>query len=200
MIRTPQALIPYMILCVFIAAGALWRLNEDMNPQISRSTTISASIGGPFSLTDQNAMPRTDKDFHGHYLLVYFGYSFCPDVCPTTLAMMADALERLGAKSARIMPVFITIDPTRDSPKVLKQYLAAFGPRFVGLTGSPSAIALAEREYRVYAAKRPLSGGGYAMDHSGEIYLIGSDGKPVAFYDSDVDSKTLAADIAQHIQ
>lgn len=196
MIRTPQALIPYLFLLAFVASGALWRLSDS---GVGPMPSFSASIGGPFALIDQDGAARTDKDFRGRFALVYFGYSFCPDICPTTLATMAEALDALGAKSARITPVFITIDPARDSPKMLKQYLAAFGPRFVGLTGSPSAIAAVEREYRVYAAKRPLPGGGYAMDHSGEIYLIGPDGKLVAFYDTGVDAKALAADLEKRI-
>jgi len=194
MIRNPQAFIPYLFLCAFVIAGGLWRLGEaDVAP------ARGASIGGAFSLIDQDGAARADKDFRGRFALVYFGYSFCPDVCPTTLATMAEALDGLGAKSARVTPIFITIDPARDTPKMLKQYLAAFGPRFVGLTGSASAIAAVEREYRVYAAKRPLSGGGYAMDHSGEIYLLGPDGKLVAFYDTGIDAKALAADLAKRI-
>ena len=196
MIRTPQALIPYMLLCAFVAAGALWRLSLDAG--VTGPAVGIVSIGGPFSLIDQDGAPKSDKDFLGRYALVYFGYTNCPDVCPTTLAMMADALDRLGAKSQRVAPVFVTIDPARDTPKVLKQYLAAFGRRFVGLTGSPSAIAAVEHEYRVYAERHPLPGG-YAMDHSGEIYLIGPDGKLVAFYDTGIDSKALAEDLGKRL-
>jgi len=191
MIRTPQALIPYIFLCAFVAAGALWNLG---------GATVDASrLGGPFALTDQDGAPRSDKDFRGHYVLLYFGYSFCPDVCPTTLAMMADALDRLGAKGRRVTPVFVTIDPARDTPKVLKQYLAAFGPSFVGLTGSPASITTVAQEYRVYFARHPLAGGGYAMDHSGVVYLLAPDGNLITFYDAPLDSKALAADLEKRI-
>jgi protein SCO1/2 len=200
MIRTPEALIPYIVLCAFVAAGALWRLSDDAGLQVSSTGTLSSSIGGPFALVDQNGAPRSDRDFHGRFTLLYFGYSYCPDVCPTTLSMMADALDKLGARASRIVPVFVTIDPARDTPKMLKSYLSAFGPRFVGLTGSQAAIAAVEHEYRVYAAKHPLAGGGYAMDHSGEIYLLGPNGKLLAFYDTGIDSKTLAADLAKRVQ
>jgi protein SCO1/2 len=195
MIRTPHALIPYLLLCAFAAAGALWHLGDQQGASMAHSNALGSPIGGPFSLIDQDGATRSDKDFRGRFVLVYFGYTNCPDVCPTTLAAMSDALDRLGARAARVTPVFITIDPARDSAKVLKLYLAAFGPRFVGLTGSPPAIATAEREYRVYAAKHPLAGGGYAMDHSSEIYLLGPDGKLVTFYDAGVDSKALAEDL-----
>jgi cytochrome oxidase Cu insertion factor (SCO1/SenC/PrrC family) len=199
MIRTPQALIPYLFLCACVASGALWRLSEDAGVAASSAGVLVSAIGGPFALVDQNGMARSDKDFRGRYVLVYFGYSFCPDICPTTLTMMADALDRLGAKGARIVPLFITIDPARDTPQVLKPYLAAFGPRFVGLTGSDAAIAVAEHAYRVYAKKQPLKGGGYAMNHSSVIYLIGPDGKLVTFYDGATDSKMLANDLAKRV-
>jgi protein SCO1/2 len=191
MIRTPQALIPYIFLCAFVAAGALWNLG--------RATVDTGHLGGPFALTDQDGAPRSGKDFHGHYVLLYFGYSFCPDVCPTTLAMMADALDRLGAKGRSVTPIFVTIDPARDTPKILKQYLAAFGPSFVGLTGSAASIKAIAQEYRVYFARHPLAGGGYAMDHSGVVYLLGPEGNLVTFYDAPLDSKALAADLEKRI-
>lgn len=197
-IRTPEAFIPYLLLAACLAAGALWHL-ADVEASMPAAGIAVSSLGGPFVLIDQNGAVRTDKNFRGHYVLLYFGYSFCPDVCPTTLAGMADALDRLGAKSARITPVFITIDPARDTTKVLKTYLAAFGPRFVGLTGSDKAIAQVAHEYRVYYAKRPIAGGGYAMDHSGEVYLLGPDGKLLTFYDMPVDSQALAADLAKRV-
>jgi protein SCO1/2 len=193
MIRTPLALIPYLFLAAFVAAGALWNLS-------SGSDVAASSLGGPFVLTDQNGALRSDRDFRGHYVLLYFGYSFCPDVCPTTLAEMSAALDGLGTKAARVTPVFITIDPARDTPKVLKTYVAAFGPSFVGLTGSDKAIATVAHAYRVFYAKRPLQGGGYAMDHSGEVYLLGPDGRLLAFYDAPLDSKALQADLAKRIR
>src|SRR6516164_2070638 len=126
MFKTKEALIPYLLL-------------------------VAAMVGGPFQLTDQDGKPRASGDFHGKYMLIYFGYSNCPDVCPTTLAVMAQALDKLGADANRIVPVFITIDPEHNTPAILKQYMAAFGPRFVGLTGNPTQIAAVEKTYRVYA-------------------------------------------------
>ncbi len=116
-------------------------------------------------------------------MLIYFGYSFCPDVCPTTLAMIGDALEKLGPRRSRIVPIFITVDPARDTPAQLRSYLKAFGPGFVGLTGHAKAIAKVAGDYRVYFKKQPLPGGGYGMDHSTVIYLMGPDGRFVTYWD-----------------
>jgi protein SCO1/2 len=136
-----------------------------------------AVIGGPFSLVDGAGKVVTDKDFRGKYLLVYFGYTHCPDVCPTTLGAIAEAISKLSAADqAKLVPLFITVDPQRDTPAVVGDYAHAFGKAFVGLTGSDAAIASVEQEYRVYAARHALKGGDYAMDHSSVIYVMGQDG------------------------
>jgi protein SCO1/2 len=137
------------------------------------STGDQPVIGGPFTLVDSNGKAVTDRDFHGKYLLVYFGYTSCPDVCPTTLNEITSALDSLGAKAARVQPVFVTIDPHRDTPSVIRQYTASFGPRLIGLTGTPEQIAAVEKEYHVYAAVHRTGNGpnDYTMDHSSIIYL-----------------------------
>jgi cytochrome oxidase Cu insertion factor (SCO1/SenC/PrrC family) len=199
MLRNRQALIPYLLLVAALAGGILWRESENV-PGLGRVvTTGQADVGGPFQLTDQHGKRVSDKDFRGRYMLIYFGYSFCPDVCPTTLAVMAQALEKLGDRSRRVTPIFITIDPERDTPKVLDDYMKAFGPNFVGLTGSAAGIKDAEKKYRVYAAKKPLEGGNYGMDHSSVLYLMGPDGKMVSFYDEAVSPDDLAKDLKQKI-
>ena len=161
MLRNKQALIPYLLLVAALAGGLLWHESE-MVPGLGKSViTGQADVGGPFHLIDQNGKPVSDADFRGRAMLIYFGYSFCPDVCPTTLAVMAQALDKLGPERARrIVPIFITIDPERDTPKVLGEYMKAFGPNFVGLTGSAAAIKDVEKKYRVYAVKKPLDKGG----------------------------------------
>jgi len=199
MFRNRQALIPYLLLVAAVAGGVLWYESEQV-PGLGRVvTTGQADVGGPFELTDQHGKRVGDKDFRGRYTLIYFGYSFCPDVCPTTLAVMAQALEKLGDKSGRVVPVFITIDPERDTPKVLADYMKSFGPSFVGLTGSPAEIKDVEKKYRVYAVKKPLEGGNYGMDHSSVIYLMGPDGKMISFYDEAVSPDDLAKDLKQKI-
>jgi protein SCO1 len=199
MIRTPIALVPYLLAAAAVAGGFLWHAADEVGGVGRIVTSGTASIGGPFRLTDQDSHTRTDKDFRGRFMLVYFGYSFCPDVCPTTLAMMAGALDKLGPLRRQVVPVFVTVDPARDTPKVLKTYVASFGPDFVGLTGSAHEVGAAENVYRVYARKHPLPGDTYAMDHSSEIVLIGPDGRFVAYYDEDIGPDALAADLKRRL-
>jgi protein SCO1/2 len=158
-----------------------------------------AAVGGPYTLTDQNTKTVSSTDFRGKFQLIYFGYSFCPDVCPTTLGVMSQALDKMGLDQNRIEPIFITIDPERDTPAVLKNYMAAFGPRFVGLTGTPAQIAAVEKKFRIYAKKTPLAGGSYGMDHSSEIYLMGANGRLVSFYDERISPDQLEKDLKAKI-
>ncbi|MGE5539674.1 MAG: SCO family protein [Gemmatimonas sp.] len=153
------------------------------------------AIGGPFALTDQNGKRVTDADFAGRFMLIYFGYTYCPDVCPTELNTMALALDRLGTR-VRVVPVFITVDPARDTPEALKTYLASFGPEFVGLTGSDEEIARVAKEYRVYYKKGEGEGDTYLMDHTSLLYLVGPDGKLKALFRTG----TIPDDLAQGIK
>jgi cytochrome oxidase Cu insertion factor (SCO1/SenC/PrrC family) len=137
--------------------------------------------GGPFTLTDQNGKPRSDVDFRGKLMIVYFGYTFCPDVCPADLMSITQALEALGPVAEGVQPVFITIDPERDT-KVLAQYLAAFHPSFVGLTGSPEDIRKVANSYKAFYVKMPGERSGeYSIDHTGAIYLMGRGGEYLGF-------------------
>ena len=145
------------------------------------SETGTAAIGGPFQLTDGNGHTVTDANFRGKWMLVYFGYTHCPDACPLALQNMATALDQLSSTGkAAVAAIFITVDPERDTPSVVKDYVAAFGTGIVGLSGSASAIAQAEGQYRVYAAKHPIKGGSYEMDHSSIIYVMDPHGRFVA--------------------
>jgi len=138
-------------------------------------------IGGPFTLADQNGRPRSDSEFRGKLMIVYFGYTFCPDVCPTDLMAITQALDALGPLAEAIQPVFITLDPERDD-RVMAEYLGAFHRSFVGLTGSPEDIRKVANAYKVYYTKvqNPLTSE-YSIDHSGVIYLIGRDGQYLGF-------------------
>jgi len=200
MFKTKEALIPYLLLAASVAGGFLWHQSEAV-PQLGR-TIVSGqvAVGGPYALIDQEGRPRASADFRGKFQLIYFGYTFCPDVCPTTLAIMAAAMDKLGPAKDRVVPIFITIDPARDKPQVMKKYLAAFGPRFVGLTGSPEEIAKVEKEYRVFARKQPLNDGNYSMDHSSVIYLLGRDGKLISFYDEAASPDDLAKNLRDKIR
>jgi len=136
------------------------------------------SLGGAFRLTDHTGRDVTERDFAGRFLLVYFGFTWCPDVCPTELGIVASALDELGAESDRVVPLFITIDPERDTVAQMADYVERFHPAMRGLTGSPEQIAEIARRYRVFYARVPPRepGGDYLMDHSSFIYLVGPDG------------------------
>ena len=198
-----QTLIPYLLLVAALAGGLLWHQSQQV-PGLGRVvSTGRADVGGPFRLTGADGKPVSDTDFRGRYMLIYFGYSFCPDVCPTTLAVMAQALDKMGSDASRIVPVFISIDPERDTPNVLGEYMKAFGPRFIGLTGSNEQISRVEKAYRVYAVKKPLDPAnpqrGYGMDHSSVIYLMGPDGRMISFYDEAISPDDLAKDLRKKI-
>jgi protein SCO1/2 len=139
------------------------------------------TVGGPFTLTDQNGKLRRDSDFRGRLMIVYFGYTFCPDVCPTDLMAITQALDTLGRDAAGIQPIFITIDPERDN-RIMADYLKAFHPGFIGLTGSPEEIRKVANAYKAfYARVEDPRTGEYSIDHSGVIYLMGRDGQYLGF-------------------
>jgi protein SCO1/2 len=139
------------------------------------------TVGRPFTLSDQNGKPRSDNEFRGKLMIVYFGYTYCPDICPTDLMAITQALEALGPAADGIQPVFITIDPERDT-KVLAEYLAAFYPSFVGLTGSEQELRQVANFYKAFYAKVPVQRGeGYSIDHAGVVYLMGRSGEYLGF-------------------
>jgi protein SCO1/2 len=155
----------------------------------------SATIGGPFRLIDGAGHPVTQADLRGRYALIYFGYTDCPDVCPTTLGQIASALDRLGPAVDRVLPVFITVDPARDTPAVMARYTAAISPRLLGLTGSPEAIANVEHAFHVTA--QPATGG--ALDHSAVMYLMGPNGAFLAPIRADTPGPAIAATLSRYI-
>ncbi len=143
----------------------------------------AVSVGGPFRLTDHTGTAVTEASFRGRFMLVYFGYTFCPDVCPTELQTVATALDQLGPDAAKIVPLFITVDPERDTVTALSEYVTLFDKRLIGLTGTPEQISAVTRAYRVYYAKAtPKDSSTYLMDHSSFLYLMGPDGGFRALY------------------
>jgi len=139
------------------------------------------TVGGPFTLTDQNGHQRSDGDFRGKLMIVYFGYTFCPDVCPADLMAITQSLDALGAAAAEIQPIFITLDPERDNA-LLKDYVAAFHPSLIGLTGTPEEIRKIANSYKAFYTKVPgAQNGDYSIDHFGVIYLMGRDGEYLGF-------------------
>jgi protein SCO1 len=164
----------------------------------SGTAPTGIKVGGPFTLIDQNGVVRYDTDFRGKLLIVYFGYSFCPDACPTTLLAISKALDDLGPAADQVQPLFITVDPARDTPQELKLYGSNFSPRILMLTGSPQAADAAAKAYRVYYAKVPQEGGGkndYLMDHTSFVYVMGRDGRFLTDFPPGFTPEQLAASI-----
>jgi protein SCO1 len=162
-------------------------------------TTPTAAVGGPFRLTDQDGKPLTDQDLKGRPFLVFFGFTHCPDVCPTTLFEVSEVLRRLGPDADRVRALFITIDPERDTPDKLKDYLSSFDPHLIGLTGDPEAIAVTTKAYRVYTKKVPLEGGAYTMDHTTIVYLMDKEGRFVAPFSLKRRPEDAAADLRRYL-
>ncbi|HEV2815747.1 MAG TPA: SCO family protein [Allosphingosinicella sp.] len=164
-----------------------------------------ATMGGPFTLTDQNGRRVSDRDFAGRYRLVYFGYTFCPDVCPVDMQMLGAGLRRFEAeepaRAARVQPIFISVDPARDTPPVLRRFVAAFHPRLIGLTGSEAEIARVAREYRIYYERgEPGAGGAYMVDHTRMAVLYGPEGQPIALIPHDSGAAGVAAELERWVR
>lgn len=155
---------------------------------------------GSFALTDHNGRRVTQRDFRGRFVLVFFGYTSCPDVCPTDLQVIGAALKSLGEAGRRVQPIFITLDPERDSPAVLARYVTHFHPRFLGLTGAPEAVALAAQAFGVVHVRAVTQDGRYTIDHSAITYLLGPDARFRAAFTHGIDPGRLAAGISGHLK
>jgi protein SCO1/2 len=154
-------------------------------------TAQAASIGGPFTLTTQDGKRLSSEDLKGKPFAIFFGFTLCPEVCPTTLTDLTDAIKKMGADADRMNFLFVTVDPERDTQKQLKDYLSSFDPRFIGLTGTPEEIAAAAKAYRVTYEKVPTSGGDYTMNHTALVYLMDAQGnfKSVLAFGMDPDRR-----------
>ena len=182
--------------CLLLAAAlATYALMQRGNPL---GGSGEALVGGPFTLVNQEGATVTEKTYLGRPMLLFFGFTYCPDVCPTELQVMSAALQELGDKGKDIQPVFVSIDPARDTPQVMAAYVANFGEKWIGLTGSDAQIAAMARAYKVFYAKveNKDAPDGYTMDHSSIIYLMGPDGKFVKHFTYSTDAKALAEGIA----
>jgi protein SCO1 len=164
-----------------------------------RHVAVPAAIGGPFQLTDQTGQTVTEKAMLGHPTLVFFGFTHCPDVCPTTLFEMSEVLKAMGKDADRVNAYYISVDPERDTQAAMKEYLSSFDPRLRGLTGSSEEIAKVLSEYRVYAKKVPLKDGDYTMDHTALIYLMDRDGKFVAPFNINRKPEEAATDLKRYL-
>ncbi|SCB54379.1 protein SCO1/2 [Bradyrhizobium shewense] len=158
-----------------------------------------AAIGGPFQLTDQNGKAVTDKSLKGKPTLIFFGYTHCPDVCPTSLFEISEVLRAMGKDADKVNAVFISVDPERDTPATMKDYLSSFDPHLEGLSGNPAETAKVISSYRVYAKKVPTKDGDYTMDHTALIYLMDRDGRFVSPFNLKRTPDEAAADLKKYL-
>ena len=194
-----QATRPLLIVAAFAASLAigllftLWMLGG------LQKATAPAAIGGPFQLVDQNGMTVTEQNLKGKPTLVFFGFTHCPDVCPTALFEMSEVLRAMGKDGDRINTYFVSVDPERDTAAKMREYLSSFDPRLKGLTGDPAAVEKIISGYRVYAKKVPLKDGDYTMDHTALIYLMDRDGKFVRPFDLKRKPQEAANDLKRYL-
>jgi protein SCO1/2 len=165
----------------------------------ARSIATPAAIGGPFQLTDQSGQAVTDKDMQGRPTLIFFGFTHCPDVCPTSLFEISEVLRAMGKDADRVNAYFISVDPERDTDTAMKDYLSSFDPHLKGLTGDPDAVAKVISGFRVYARKVPLKDGDYTMDHTALIYLMDRDGHFVSPFNLKRTPEEAAADLKHYL-
>ncbi|MER9969772.1 SCO family protein [Mesorhizobium sp. M0060] len=192
----PWAHGPHTLFCIIFAAAL-----SICHPLV-RADTAPVTVGGPFTLTAPDGTTVTDETYRGKWLLVFFGYTSCPDICPTTLSEIAAAIEELGPDAAKLQPLFITVDPERDTPEVMGSFTAAFDPRIVGLTGSPQQIASVSEAYGAYGVARQgeAGGGDHLMDHGTHIYIMNPQGQFVEGLDSDTPSSGIAARLRELVR
>ena len=164
-----------------------------------RGPVLSSAVGGPFRLVDQNARPVSDQDLKGRPFLVFFGFTHCPDICPTTLFDVSEVMRALGKDADRTRALFVTVDPERDTPAAIKDYLSSFDPHLTGVTGDPAAVADMAKAYRVYFKKIPLDKGGYTMDHTAIVYLMDREGHFVAPFNLKRKPEEAAAELRRYL-
>jgi len=187
-------LLPFamLALCALGVVAAIFMISP------GRTGMPGPAIGGPFTLTAQDGGQISDKDLRGHPFLVFFGYTHCPDTCPTTLFQLSEVLKALGPDKA-VKVLFITVDPERDTPAVMKDYLGSFDPRIIGVTGSAEATAAVEKSYRVYSRKVPGKDGEYSMDHTAIIYLMDKEGRFVNAFNADQPPQQAAQELLKYL-
>ncbi len=190
-----------LIVLLLGAWGVIWFGGFGTHAPSVAGLVGNIQVGGPFALVDSQGKTVTDQTFRGRWMLVYFGYTYCPDVCPTELQAVASSLDKLGPLAAQVAPLFITIDPERDTGRTLAEYTKLFDDRLVGLTGTPAQIAAAAKAYRVYYNKvTPKDASAYLMDHSSFLYLMGPDGQLRMLFKQGTSGDEIADAIRTRIQ
>lgn len=193
--RKPGLVIALVLAALIAGAGlGLWLIQPEGDGPSS-----AAPVGGPFRLTAHDGRAVTAADFRGTPVLMFFGFTHCPDICPTTLAEVSQVLEQLGPDAGKVAALFVTVDPARDTPEVMASYVGAFHRRLIGLSGSQDAIDAIIKAYRVYARKVPLEGGGYTMDHTAVVYLLDKAGRFVKPFDLKRPPGDAAAELRRYL-
>jgi protein SCO1 len=192
---------PLLVLGAFVAglavcfAAVMWLMPRGP----TAVTQSSSTVGGPFRLIDQDGKPISDENFRGKPFLVFFGFTHCPDICPTTLFEVSEIMRKLGPDADKTAGLFITVDPERDTPGKLKDYLSSFDPHLRGVTGDPEAVAAVARAYRVYYKKVPTDKGDYTMDHTAIVYLMDKNGRFVAPFNMKRAPDAAAAELKKYL-
>ncbi len=202
-----KRLLAYLSVGVVMLVTGLW-IWKFVIPVVSSEQQVAVvpsppPIGGAFTLTDQNGKTVTDADFRGRYMLIFFGYTFCPDVCPTAMQTVTETMDLMGPQADMIQPIFISVDPERDTPESLKSFVENFHPSLIGLTGSPEQVAAVARAYRVYYAKvkeKDAAADEYLMDHSAIMYLMGPDGKFVQYFSYGTTPEEMAKRLRKYLR
>lgn len=192
--RLVLPLVVFLAGALALAAAAILTFSPSRQGQSG-----TASVGGPFTLTTQEGKPLTDKDLRGAPFLVFFGFTHCPDICPTKLFEISETLRAAGPKGETLRALFVTVDPERDTPDVMKSYLGSFDPRIVGLSGDRPAIDAMVKAYRAYARKVPLKDDDYTMDHTALVYLMGKDGSFIGAFNSEQPPAQAAQEWLRHL-
>lgn len=197
--RLPPRMIAAVVIVAAVALLGLLAAGLSRNPSPKREGPLAGSgVGGPFALIDQDGRAVTERTYAGKWRLMYFGYTYCPDVCPVDMQKIAQGLKTLDpAMRAKLVPIFVTVDPERDTPAVLKTFVRAFGPDIVGLTGTPEQVKAALSAWKVYARKAG-EGRDYLVDHSAMIYLMDPDNRPVSFLAHDATPQAIAAEVTKY--
>jgi protein SCO1/2 len=186
-----------VVLAAFVAGA--FALTAGVMLLLTSERTRPSSVGGPFELVNQNGKTVTDADFTGKPLLVFFGFTHCPDICPTTLFEVSEIFNRLGKDAEKINAIFVTVDPERDTPEKLKLYLSSFHPQISALSGSTAQVDAVKKAYFVYAKRVPLEGGSYTMDHTSIVYLMDKQGKFIAPFNLKRDADAAATDLRRRL-
>lgn len=199
-------LILFAVALISLGVGVTaWKLTAERQVEAIDAPLAGAKIGGPFRLIDQDGKVLSSESLKGRYRLMYFGYTYCPDICPTDVQKMSQGLRAFEAqdskRAATVQPVMVTLDPERDTPAVMKQFVRAFHPRLIGLTGSPAQVKPVLAAFAIYARRAgPPAATNYLMDHSAIMYLMGPDGAPITFFARDATPDQIAADLAKYVR